>query len=120
LPENISPTDAQTAPPTVRRVIELVDNDATQDLTLARLAEAAGVRPRALQYAFRRHLGVTPLSYLQDVRLEAAHRDLVAADPSQGDTVAAIAARWRFAHPGRFSARYRARYGRDPSRTLRT
>ncbi|WSG36845.1 helix-turn-helix domain-containing protein [Dactylosporangium sp. NBC_01737] len=35
-------------------------------------------------------------------------------------TVAAIAARWGFTHPGRCSTDYRAAYGRSPSDTMRT
>ena len=49
-----------------------------------------------------------------------AHRALQEADPSQGATVAEIAARWGFSHPGRFAVDYRHVYGRHPSETLRT
>ncbi|WP_372460725.1 helix-turn-helix domain-containing protein [Actinomycetospora endophytica] len=51
--------------------------------------------------------------------MEGAHRDLEAADPTRGDTVGAIAARWGFAHPGRFAIDYRRSYGRSPGETLR-
>jgi transcriptional regulator GlxA family with amidase domain len=74
---------------------------------------------RALQYAFARHYGLSPTRYLRRVRLERAHRDLQAADPTQGDTVAAIAAAWGFATPSRFAAMYRETYGYPPSHTLR-
>jgi AraC-like DNA-binding protein len=53
------------------------------------------------------------------VRLQRAHRDLQAADPSV-DTVMAIADRWRFGHPGRFSRAYKEAFGTSPSLTLRT
>lgn len=52
--------------------------------------------------------------------MESAHRDLRAADPASGDTVAAIAARWGFLHAGRFSIGYRETYGCSPSDTLRS
>ena len=83
-------------------------------------ARAAGVGPRALQLAFARHLGLSPMAYVRRVRLECAHRELQAADPTSGDTVAAIAARWGFAKPDRFAAAYRAAYGVAPIHTLRT
>jgi AraC-like DNA-binding protein len=79
----------------------------------------AGVTPRALQYAFRRHYDAAPMSYLRRVRLERAHAELQAADPAAGHTVAAIARRWGFARPDRFAVAYRAVYGRPPSHTLR-
>jgi transcriptional regulator GlxA family with amidase domain len=58
------------------------------------------------------------LEYLRRVRLDRAHRDLEAADPSV-DTVTAIAGRWGFTHPGRFSSIYKQAFGRSPSVTLR-
>jgi AraC-like DNA-binding protein len=87
-------------------------------MALSEIAAAAHVTPRALQYAFTRHLQTTPMAYLRRVRLAAAHQDLQAADPRDGDTVTSIAARWGFAHPGRFATAYRNAYGQAPSVTL--
>ena len=83
------------------------------------IADAARVGVRALQLAFRKHRGTTPLGYLRKVRLDRAHRDLQAADPTHGDTVTAVANRWGFVHPGTFAVEYRRTYGRPPSATLR-
>lgn len=105
-------------PATVRRAVDLIDARAHEPLTLDDIARGAGIGPRALQEAFRRHRGTTPTAYLRDARLERAHRELQSADPSQGATVAAIAARWGFAHRGRFADAYRQRYGRTPQQTL--
>jgi AraC-like DNA-binding protein len=103
---------------TLRRAVAFIDSHADTDLTVADIAAAAHVTVRALQYAFRRHLDSTPMAYLRRVRLDAAHQTLHAADPSAGDTVTTIAARWGFAHPGRFATQYRRLYGQAPSRTL--
>lgn len=110
----------RTQPATVRRAAAFIDAHATEAIGLTEIARAAGIGARGLQHAFRRHRDTTPLGYLRQVRLERAHRDLRAADPTRGDTVAAIAARWGFTHPGRFSADYRRTYGCAPSETLRT
>ena len=80
----------------------------------------AGTGARALQYAFRRHHGTTPLGSLRRVRLEHAHRELQAADPTRGATVAAIAARWGFARADRFATAYRETFGVLPRDTLRS
>jgi AraC-like DNA-binding protein len=80
----------------------------------------SAVTPRALQLAFRRHLGTTPLRYLRRLRLAGAHDDLRAAGAGDGRTVATIAHRWGFAHPGRFAIAYRRHYGRSPSEVLHT
>lgn len=110
-------TDAHSA--TLRRAVAYIEDHAHEPLTVADIAAAAHVTIRALQYAFRRHLDTTPLAYLRRVRLAHAHRELRAADPGSGTTVGDIAARWGFAHPGRFAALYREAYGTSPSRTLR-
>jgi transcriptional regulator GlxA family with amidase domain len=109
----------QVAPAALRRAMAYAQENADRDITVADMAAAAGLGTRALQYAFRRHHDTTPLAYARRARLDRAHRDLRAADPTTGATVAAIAARWGFAHPGRFSTDYRAAYGRSPTRTLR-
>ncbi|QLQ38411.1 AraC family transcriptional regulator [Micromonospora robiginosa] len=107
-----------TAAP-VRRAVSFIETHAGEPITATRIAEAARVTPRALQAAFRRHLGITPTAYLRRARLDRAHRDLTAAGRAAGDTVAAIARRWGYLHTGRFAADYRAAYGRSPGDTLR-
>jgi AraC-like DNA-binding protein len=108
------------APSAVRRAVAYIDAHAGEPITLTNIAAVAGIGPRALQAGFVRHRHTTPMAYLRRVRLESAHRDLQAADPTRGDTVAMIAAGWGFAKPGRFAAEYRKVFGQSPSRTLRT
>ncbi|MEU8951065.1 helix-turn-helix transcriptional regulator [Streptomyces sp. NPDC048489] len=103
---------------TLRRAIAYIDDHAAEPLTVADIAAAAHVTVRAVQYAFRRQLDTTPLGYLRRTRLAHAHRELQAAQPGV-TAVADIAARWGFAHAGRFVALYREAYGRHPSDTLR-
>ncbi|MDR7275939.1 helix-turn-helix transcriptional regulator [Catenuloplanes atrovinosus] len=104
-------------PAAVRRAIAYIESDAHREIGLADIATAAHVTIRAVQLGFRRHLGTTPTAYLRRVRLAHAHHDLTVSTPGT-TTVAAIAARWGFASPGRFTAHYRAAYGRTPSQTL--
>ncbi|MEU5779505.1 helix-turn-helix transcriptional regulator [Micromonospora lupini] len=110
----------EVTPRALRRALAYVDDHAGQPITVDQIAAAAGVGPRALQLAFRRHHDTTPMRYVRQVRLERAHRDLQAADPTTGVTVAMIATRWGFTHPGRFGTDYRATYGNSPRHTLRT
>ncbi|MGB8198558.1 MAG: helix-turn-helix transcriptional regulator [Pseudonocardiaceae bacterium] len=105
-------------PRAVRRAVAFIDAHAGEDIGIAEIAEAARIGPRALQRAFRQYRDTTPMEYLRRVRLDHAHRELLVADPSRGDTVSAIAARWGFAHAGRFSMAYHAVYGCFPSQTL--
>ncbi len=105
---------------TLRRAIAFIEAHPQQDITVAEIARAASVTPRAVQLAFRRHLGTTPTAYLKLVRLHQAHRDLQAADPARGDRVVTVATRWGFASMSRFAADYRAVFGHSPSHTLRS
>ncbi|MFD6225852.1 helix-turn-helix transcriptional regulator [Streptomyces sp. NPDC060232] len=121
------PTDARPEPvladtrdatsETVRRAVAYIESHPADDIGLADVSAAASVTPRALQYAFRRHLATTPMAYLRRVRLAHAHADLVAADPTR-ETVTAIAHRWGFHHQGRFAAAYREAYGVPPRDAL--
>jgi transcriptional regulator GlxA family with amidase domain len=101
----------------VRRAISFIEAHPDQDISVADIAAAACVTTRAVQLAFRRHLNTTPTGYLRRIRLDYAHRELLAADPER-DTVTAVAYRWGFPSASRFAVHYRAAYGVLPSHTL--
>jgi AraC-like DNA-binding protein len=109
-------TDAK--PVLLRRAMEFMDANATNDIGLADIAEAVHATPRAVQYAFRKHLEITPMQYLRRLRLHYAHQELIASDRMH-TTVTDIAARWGFSHTGRFAVLYRQTYGHSPHATLR-
>ncbi|MFD4293762.1 AraC family transcriptional regulator [Rhodococcus sp. NPDC058532] len=104
-------------PRIVKRVLDALQADPGRAWTAGDMAECAGVGVRRLQEGFRRHVGRSPSECLLDIRLERAHEELVAAEPSR--TVTDIARQWGFTHPGRFAAAYRGRYGTSPSQVLR-
>jgi AraC-like DNA-binding protein len=116
--EALATRTAPVRPAMVRAAIDLMEADPQAPITVSMLAEHCGVSVRALQHGFQRHVGISPLAWLRDVRLRRAHEDLRAADPS-ADTVASVARRWGFGHLGRFAAAHEAKYGQTPLRTLR-
>jgi len=82
------------------------------------LCRATGVSERALQYAFKDVMGLTPISYLVRLRLHRVRQALLAA--TQGSsTVSAEAMHWGFWHFGEFSRAYKGCFGELPSDTLR-
>jgi AraC-like DNA-binding protein len=103
-----------------RTAVAFFDGHASLPITVEDAARAADTTTQALVRAFRANhpLSLTPDQYLRRTRLAAAHADLQAADPTAGDTVGEIAARWGFAHRGRFAAAYRHTYGVPPKHTL--
>jgi AraC-like DNA-binding protein len=115
-----SASSAGDTPQPLRRALAFIDEYAGDPITLNEIAAAARLSPRGLQAAFRRRLDTTPLAHLRSVRMQRAHHDLQNAEPGQGTSVAAVAARWGFTHLGRFAIEYRRRYGSYPSHTLRS
>jgi AraC-like DNA-binding protein len=120
------PPTATALPPAVllprrarlRAAVEYVHERAAEPMSVSEIAGAAGLSVRATQEAFQRHLGLTPMQYLQHVRLDHVRRELLRADPTT-TAVQSVARRWGFAHLGRFSAAYRDAYGEYPRNTLR-
>lgn len=105
-------------PAAVKRVMDAVQELPAEPYDAARLAAIAQVSVRTLQEAFRKHVGVPPMTYVSEVRLQRVHGQLRASAPGS-TTVAEVAYQWGFAHLGRFARRYRDRFGESPSQTLR-
>ncbi len=105
------------APRHVRRAEEYMREHATSPLTLSDIANAVGVSVRTLSDGFQRSRQQSPMQFLRDIRLNGVHAELRQAAPDT--SVAAVAERWGFNHPGRFSSAYRTRFGQLPSQTLR-
>ncbi|NPD04903.1 helix-turn-helix transcriptional regulator [Nocardioides sp. zg-1308] len=108
--------DARDATPSaVLRAQRFIESCPDQDLSLAVIARACRVTPRALQYAFRRHLGCTPMAYVRRVRLDLVRQSL---RDGSALTVSDGAARFGFYNPGRFATEYRHVFEENPSETL--
>lgn len=105
------------APQAIRPAVDLIETEPQLPLTVTALASKCHLSTRALHQGFVRHLGISPMAYLRQVRLRRAHQDLLAADPSI-ETVTSIAKRWGYTNPGRFAAAHAARYGETPAATL--
>ncbi|PYY31866.1 MULTISPECIES: AraC family transcriptional regulator [unclassified Curtobacterium] len=102
----------------LRAAVEYIHEHVADPMTVADIADAAGLSVRAIQEAFQRGLGQTPMRYLQHVRLDQVRRELLQLESST-TTVQDVARRWGFAHLGRFSAAYRIAHGEYPRTTLR-
>jgi AraC-like DNA-binding protein len=108
---------ATPRPGGLRRAMDLIEEQPEGDLSVERLALAAGMSPRSLQRQFKEYVGVAPRDFVLQVRLTRAHDDLRIARPGTV-TVTEVALRWGFMHLPRFAAVYRQRYGELPSVTL--
>jgi AraC-like DNA-binding protein len=121
-PSNLAgPASAESdgaTPAALSRALSFVQDHADTDIGVNDIAAAVHLTPRAVQYLFRRRLDTTPTEYVRSVRLHRAHQDLIAGNHCT-TTVSAVAARWGFAHTGRFAVLYRQTYGQSPHTTLR-
>jgi AraC-like DNA-binding protein len=96
--------------------LRLVEQAPEYRFSVQELAGTLGVTRRALEYAFRSALEVSPAHYLRARSLNQVRSDLHApACPSVTDT----ALRHGFGHLGRFSEQYRRLFGELPSQTRR-
>lgn len=87
-----------------------------QALTIETLAAEVGVSGRTLFDGFRKFLGVSPMRYLRDLRMECVRRDLL--DASKPRSVTTIATHWGFYQLGRFACEYRRRFDEQPHETM--
>ena len=111
---------AQADSSRLQRAVDHIHAHAHEGLTLAGIAAAACMSPRALEAAFRRRYDTTPLAYARGVRLERVHQALQqAARAGDNTSVTDIALRHGFIHMGRFAAYYKQRFGCSPSASLR-
>jgi len=107
-----APADTRS-PRAVRDVIDLIEESPEGLFTVGDLARHANLSARALQSAFQRDLGTTPMRYLRQVRLERVREDLLL---GRG-RVSEVAHHWGFTNLGRFAASYQDRFGELPSET---
>lgn len=112
-PEAVLPADAvATDDPAVARAMEMARMHAGEaQLHLDDLARAAGLGRARFTERFRRVTGVSPMRYVERLRMEEARQLLEAQAP-----VAYTARRVGFEDPLHFSRRFRAIHGVPPSR----
>lgn len=123
IPNNYSSLLANPAPKLrprhVRRAAEYIHAHADRAIALNDLVRASGVSERTLHAGFQKYYGVSPMTYLRNVRLDRARLRLT--QPGAGKvSVTAVALECGFGHLGKFARAYRDRFGELPSETLRS
>jgi AraC-like DNA-binding protein len=100
----------------LRQLLDWIDGNLGEAFGMTELAVIARTDVRAVRDAFRRHRNMSPTEYVMNRRLERARNMLehAAADV----TVTSVCVACGLFHFGRFSARYKQRFGEAPSQTL--
>jgi AraC family transcriptional regulator len=104
-------TGTRLAPRQVRAVRRYVEDHLHASVTLAHLANVAGLSSFHFLRAFKQSLGVTPMQYVLDLRIEHAKALL----KSHGLTVAEVGIRVGFDHAAHFTRAFRRAVGVTPS-----
>lgn len=98
------------------RVCDYVMANLFNTITLTDLENVAMLSGRALQYAFMKTYGCSPMAWVRQQRLLKARDHLLSAQP--GTTVTTIAIECGFRSNSAFSTYYQQQFGERPSETL--
>jgi AraC-like DNA-binding protein len=96
----------------------IIDHLADEHLSVRQVAAHVDVTERALQLAFRTHLGMTPAELIRTRRMERIRDEL--RDDSRGRSgVREVASRWGITNRSTLISNYRSRFDETPSQTRR-
>jgi len=105
------------APWQVRLVEDYIAEHWDQSVTVEALALVANASVRSLFYSFKKSRGMSPMTFVRQIRLQHAKEMLASADPQA--TVTSVAAACGFSNLGHFAKYYRSAFGEHPSATLK-
>ncbi len=106
--------------PEKRRVIDRVRKHIGETgrfpLTITELCDIAYVSRRTLQYSFEHELGVSPIQYLRDCRLNEIRRLLI--ETNEPLVISDLAMEFGFYHISTFNEHYKQLFGETPTQTM--
>jgi AraC family transcriptional regulator, ethanolamine operon transcriptional activator len=100
----------------VERAREYIRGKLAEPLPLSELCRHAHVQARSLEYGFREITGLSPISYVKSLRLNAVRRHLSRTDSAE-HSISEIALDHGFWHLSQFAADYRKFFGETPTST---
>lgn len=90
-----------------------------EEMTVQSICRQFGITDKTLENSFKSLFGITPKRFIDLLKLNRAHEDLLSAD-AKTINVSDIASKWGFHNFGRFSHNYKALFGALPSTTIQT
>lgn len=101
----------------LRQIEEFIECNLKNEIRIPELCAQIGKSQRTLEYLFKDYYGMSPRQYLTLRRLNAVRQCLLKPGP-RDVSIASVAARFNFKHPGRFAQTYLKLFGEAPSTTL--
>ena len=108
---NSAPSQEQPQRQPVREMAQFIHDHFDQELTLDQIAASAALSPGACCRLFKRHMGCSPFTYVQNLRLQRAARLLETTD----EPITQVAARCGYGSPSYFTKSFREKTGLSPS-----
>ena len=112
--------EVQVQRPTKQRVITKISSYIEQTghypLTITELCKIAHVSRRTLHYCFEHELGVSPIQYIRDCRLNEIRRILLKGETER--SISDLALDLGFFHISTFNAQYKQLFGETPTQTI--
>ncbi len=101
----------------VRKAQDFIEGRLERAIRLSDVAAVVGISQRTLELAFGEVLGMTPVAYIRNRRLNHVRRRLILG-PDSVRSVTEAAMDCGFSHLGHFSRRYRELFNERPSETF--
>lgn len=98
--------------PRIRLVLALIEENLNANLSLAKMARAAGLSPSRLRHKFKSDVGVTPTAYLRARRLSMAKELLAMNKLTVKEAKAAVG----ISSDSYFTHQFKRAFGAPPSR----
>jgi transcriptional regulator GlxA family with amidase domain len=97
----------------IQRVIELLEENSDPELSLADMAQVAGLSPSRMRHKFKLEVGVTPTVYLQTLRMRRARELLTTNHLTVKEAKAAVG----ISSDRYFTHQFKRAFGIPPSRS---
>jgi AraC family ethanolamine operon transcriptional activator len=106
----------QTASRVITNINHYIKETKNYPLTISELCKISGVSRRTLQYCFEQGMGISPIQYIRDCRLNEIRRILL----KEGDqiNIADLALDFGFFHLGTFNVQYKELFAETPTQTI--
>jgi AraC-like DNA-binding protein len=109
---------ASRLPSRYRRAYQFIlANLQQRDLSVRQVAESINVTERALQLAFREHVGMSPSAVIRQCRMERIRSELSEGAAIHGATTLDVARRWGVGSRSALSSGYQEAFGESPRET---
>lgn len=110
-------TPRAAAPWQIRRAVDYIEEHWDQPIAIEALVEVTQTTARSLFYLFQRTYGISPMTYVNRVRLRYARAML--SNPTPQTSVTTVGFSCGFSNMGHFARKYSEAFGEKPSDTLK-